>query len=124
MVESGTPEKVLVGYYVYEWLIPLTIATGEYTVSWDYVLDGVSTIVEQEVIVAADGQISLIYSGITIDMIRVLEYYISCAQNIPVYFEQARPTKDYRTYKFSFPQWNQTRGLQIYRNNQPILSGL
>ena len=127
LIINTIPEKFDTGYYCYNWAIALTQAAGSYIVSWSYIADGVSGNEVQSVVVATsstDPTVKPFYSG-QISMIRgVLDYYLAYAQNIPVYFEQAKPSVDKHSYRFTFPNWNQTVGTKIYRNNSLITSNL
>jgi hypothetical protein len=121
---SGTPEKVQSGYYVFEWEIGSTVDEGVYTVTWSYTDEnGNDSTATQEVIVSADGDDSTIYSGMINDLRVALEFHIRSAMNIPVYQEQSKTSIDKRTYSFTFPRWNQTAGVKIYRNQELINEG-
>lgn len=119
LIFSEVPEKIKDGYYVYEWIISSTIVPGKYNINWDYTVDGIAYTQLQEVVVSLNANSdSYIYNGRTLDMIRILEEYLCCAQYIPVYFEQSKPSKDNRIFQFSFPRWNQVRQTTIYRNKK------
>jgi hypothetical protein len=121
LVKTGTPEKATSGFYVYEWDIPANQTTGKYNATWSFIVDGEEGSELQSVIVAADGDDSEIYSGRAQDIKSVLEQYLYCCQNVPVYFEQARPSEDNKIYRFTFPRWNQSPGIKIYRNKKDQL---
>jgi hypothetical protein len=124
-VTTGDPDKPTDGFYVYEWDIDEDQTNGDYNVSWEYTIDNVTYYEAQEVIVAED--IDLVSSTYNPNMIatrEALSYYISCAQHIPAYFEQAKPTFDMSTYRFTFPRWNQSTGVKIYRNNNMVEDGI
>jgi hypothetical protein len=125
-VEADTPEKVVIGFYVFDWDIPTTQTIGEYTVYWYYTIDGIMRTEIQSIIVSADEIDTDIFSGRALDFRVALEYYICCAQSIPVYFEQCKtPSVDYKTFRFTFDDWNQTTGCKIYRNKtQLVTSGV
>jgi hypothetical protein len=92
-------------------------------VTWSYVVNSTAATELQQVIVADSGAASNFYKGRVLEFRNALESYIFCAQAIPVYFEQAKLTEDRRTFYFSFPRWNQTAGVNIYRNKSLITSG-
>ena len=123
LIDSGTPDKVSDGYYAYDWVISSSSDVGSYLIKWSYIINGTSNEELQEAIVADSGADSLFYKGRTLEFRNALESYIFCAQAIPVYFEQAKLTEDRRTFYFTFPRWNQTAGVNIYRNKTLITSG-
>jgi len=120
--ESGVPEKSGEGFYVFPWEIDDTQEPGKYNVVWSYTASGDSRTELQEVIVVEDGEDSDIHSGIVSDMISALEVMIRCAQSIPIYFEQAKPSPDRQLYRLTFSRWNQTPGIKIYRNQNDLLT--
>jgi hypothetical protein len=120
LVDSFTPEHVITGYYVFDWAIPLTQANGEYEVVWTYVIDGNTRVELQQIVIATDATDTEIFSGSAIEFRFALESYLRCSQSIPVYFEQSKETIDNRIYRFTFPRWNQTTGVKIYRNKKLV----
>ena len=118
-----TPTSLGISNYVYDWAIPVDQTIGEYHVLWEYVADDYSKTERQVVNVSAEGEDS-IYQGTTMVRRVALESYLACAQAIPIYFEQARPSRDMKTFSFSFPRWNQTAGIRVYRNEIQVDSGL
>lgn len=124
LVDSGTPDKVADGYYAYDWNVTTTAVVGKYSVVWSYIIDSTSSQEYQEVVVADSGANSDFYKGRVLEFRNALESYIFCAQSIPVYFEQSKITEDGRTFYFTFPRWNQTAGVNIYRNKTLITSGV
>jgi len=124
-VETGDPDKPADGFYVYEWEVNEDQENGDYNISWEYIIDNVTYYEAQEVIIAEDVDLeSTVYNPQAIALREALSYYIACAQHIPVYFEQAKPTHDRKTYRFTFPRWNQTTGVKIYRNNNLVTTGI
>jgi len=123
LIDSGTPDKATDGYYAYDWVIATDADVGDYLVKWTYIYDGISNEELQQVVVADEGDASNFYKGRVLEFRNALESYIFCAQSIPIYFEQSKITEDGRTFYFSFPQWNQTAGVNIYRNKSLITSG-
>ena len=123
VITSASPEKIDTGFYLYEWNISSSQTVGDYIATWTYTVDDEESSEIQYVVVSALGTGTTLLNQYTTDFIRLLEGYIPCAQNIPVYFEQARPTTDYRTYEFSFKNWNQNPKIRVYRNKQLIVSG-
>jgi len=122
LIESGTPDKVADGYYAYDWAVAAAADVGGYLVKWTYIINGTSNEELQQVVVADEGAESDFYKGRTLEFRNALESYIFCAQAIPIYFEQAKPAEDGRTFYFTFPRWNQTAGVNIYRNKNLITS--
>ncbi len=119
IVDSSSPFKVEDGYYVYSWNIGLGQDIGKYTATWTYIVLGEEKI-ETQVVTVVENQTSAVPSSLyterLIAMREALEYHISCAQNIPIYFEQAKISRDSTTFRFSFDKWNQSAGVKIYRN--------
>ncbi len=119
VTDSSTPFQITEGYYVYSWDVAADQAVGNYNVTWTYIVDGdeknefqIVTVVESQ----TNAEPSSFYTQRLIDFREALEYHLSCAQTIPVYNEQARPSRDNTTFEFSFPDWNQSSGVKIYRN--------
>ena len=124
-ITTGDPDKPTDGFYVYEWDLDEDQTNGDYSVSWEYTIDNVIYYEAQEVIVAEDVDLgSYLYNPQIIATREALSYYISCAQHIPVYFEQAKPTFDNNIFRFTFPRWNQTTGVKVYRNNNLVEEGI
>jgi len=116
------PEKATKGFYVYEWAIPLSQASGGYIAIWEYIIDGVERNIIQNIEIAENPLVDNMYSGMRYYMRLGLESYLMCAQNIPVYFEQAKTSIDDVTYRLSFPNWNQSPGCKVYRNMNKLLT--
>jgi len=121
VIETITPEKAKVGFYVFDWSIPENQAVGNYKITWTYTVDGTQRTEVQNAIVVGDIVDTELYTGLPYEIRLGLESYIECAQNIPVYFEQSRPSVDSKTFRFTFPRWNQTSGVKIYRNQKEIV---
>lgn len=116
------PEKAATGYYVYQWEISTSQTIGEYIAIWEYIVNGVERNEVQNLVVSDDTSTTDIYSGQAQDIRLGLESYLNCAQNIPVYYEQAKTSIDNRTFRLSFANWNQSPGIKIYRNLNNLLS--
>ena len=123
IVETATPYKINIGFYVYEWVIPDTQAEGRYSCTWDYTLTDGTFSETHYFVISEDATEPNVYNWRVSAFREALEYNISCAQHIPVYFEQARPTPDRKTYNFSFPNWNPSIGVKIYKNRQIVEDG-
>jgi hypothetical protein len=128
VVQSGSPEKCANGFYAVDWNIAQEQTVGDYEVFWTFTVNGESGTEVQEVVVdplvpAQDYRPNL-YSGRVLDFRMQLNFLLRSAQNIPVYNEPAKQTTDYKTYRFTFPRWNQSAGVRIMRNNVPVTSGL
>ena len=123
VVDAETAITISDGYYAYVWSIASDAQLGRYTLQWSY-SDGYETsTITQEVVVNERPDTQSIYFGQTHDLITALEYHIRPAMNIPVYFEQGRPSKDNSAFRFTFPRWNQSAGVRIYRNQEIIEDG-
>jgi hypothetical protein len=120
------PEKAARGFYAYQWDIPSSQTIGGYVAIWEYIINGVERNVIQNIEVADNDPNNYlktkIYSGRAQDIRLGLESYLMCAQNIPVYYEQAKTTIDNKTYRLSFSNWNQSPGCKIYRNMNKLLT--
>ncbi len=123
IVDISEPFQITSGYYVYSWDISADQELGDYRVTWTYIADG-SEFTEIQIVTVVDSQAnalpSTFYTERLIDMRAALEYHLSCAQNLPVYFEQSRPSRDNTTFQFTFPNWNQSPGVKIYRNENIV----
>lgn len=125
-LDNNTPSHVDNGFYVIDWEIPDEQEEGEYRVIWHYVVDDIDQAEIQDIVVSEDtGEAEpLWYSGRVLDFKIALEHHLCCAQSIPIYFEQAKTSRDSRTYYFSFKNWNQSPGVKIYRNEKIVNSGV
>jgi len=123
VVDAETAITISDGYYAYVWSIASDAQVGRYSLQWSY-SDGyeVNTII-QEIVVNERPDTESIYFGQSRDLIVALEYHIRPAMNIPVYFEQGRPSKDNSNFRFTFPRWNQSAGVKIYRNQEIVEDG-
>ncbi len=125
LIFTNVPEKVSNGFYVYEWSIPSNLTPGKYIVTWSYATDEGSFTEVQSVQVAqysaSVAQSDTLYSSYVNDLRTALSYLLGCAQAVPVYFEQSLPSKDNKTFRFTFPRWNQSSGIRIYRNKKNVL---
>jgi len=120
IISSGVPEKVQEGYYAYDWDIDPMQTTGQYDVLWSYVVDDGSSTESQTIIVSQTNQPGTwpsLYAGRILEFRQNLEYMILCAQSIPVYSEQAKPSADKTIFHFTWPRWNQSPGCRIYVND-------
>jgi len=116
----AAPEKLATGYYVYEWTLDSNQDTGEYDIVWAYTIGDVEQYELQRVQVSDDVESDTqpIYDSRATVLREALEYRLACAQNIPVFDEQARPFPGYSQYQVTFPNWNQSAGVRIYRNDR------
>lgn len=125
-LDNNIPEHVDKGFYVIDWLIPVDQTEGEHRVIWHYKVDDIQKAEIQNIIISeksADTD-AVWYSGREREFKIALEHYLACSQSIPVYFEQARPSRDSKVYHFSFKNWNQSPGIRIYRNDLIVNSGV
>lgn len=126
-VSSGTPEKIIQGFYIYDWQIDSDEDVGPYTATWTYEIDGTEYTVTQGILVIADEDNAVVPSPYSerIAAIRAsLDYHLGKVQSIPVYGEQGNICDDNRTVKFTFPRWNQNHQTRIYRNGKVVTSGI
>lgn len=124
-VSSGTPEKVVEGFYIHDWQVASDQSSGVYTVTWSYVINGVTYTEIQQIMVAAGsgaGSNSL-YSDRLSAIRMALTVHIKCAQAIPVYNEQGIIEADNKTVSFNFPRWNQNMMTRLYLNEKPVTEG-
>jgi len=127
LIDDALTLQVTTGFYVYEWDISDSQELGTYDITWEYVVDGETKYEYQEIVVTSsidDTDRPPMYRGRNIAFRDVLTDYLCCAQSIPVYTEQSKTTRDYQTYSFSFPRWNQSSGIRIYRNQNVVNSGV
>lgn len=124
IINGKVASTVQSGYYFYEWDIPSDAPLGNYLVTWNYLLDDEESSLTQELIVNDKPESENAYWGFLNDLRMALEFHIKPAMNIPVYFEQAKPSRNMTKYKFTFPRWNQSAGVRLYRNQEIIDSGV
>lgn len=124
-VSSGIPFKADQGFYIYGWNIEPDAEVGTYLVDWEYIVDGVESHEYQNVVVTVSNIAAPYFYSETWKGYRAaLEHHICCAQSIPIYFEQARPSYDNTIYQFTFQNWNQGPGARVYRNEVLVSSGV
>jgi len=125
-LDNNIPEHVDTGFYVIDWNIPTDQEKGEYRVVWNYVADDIQKTEVQNMVISEKNTTTatLMYTGRELEFRLALEHHLNCAQSIPVYFEQARPSRDNKIFKFSFGNWNQSSGVQIYRNDNIVNCGI
>lgn len=122
-VFSETPEKIKDGLFMYDWAIPSTLATGKYLVNWDFTVDGEELSNFQVFVVSSQGTSTADYTSRFTTIKMALEAMLPAYQWIPIYTEQAKPSMDNQTYRFTFPAWNQSASAIIYRNQRIVTSG-
>ena len=125
VVEEAAAEKVRTGVYVFEWLIPTGQDKGKYTLHWHYTIDGEEFTKTESLIVAEvnEASDSFYYSGRILLFRQSLELMISCAQAIPVMFQEPKSSKDNQTFYWTKGRWNVIPSTNIYRNQNVITSG-
>ena len=122
--EDSIPQRIDKGFYGFEWLIDSDQPPGNYIVDWEYFIDGEEIHELQTVTVVASATKNInFYSQRKIAFRSALEKYLICAQRIPVYYEQSRPSRDKKTFQFTFDKWNQSTGLRVYRNKEVVNEG-
>ena len=124
--DSYIPMQVDDGNYVFEWVIDADQATGEYTADWMYTVDDLDYTETQTFIIhpgSAESSADILYNERLIAIREKLETSIICAQHIPVYFEQSKPSFDRKTFEFTYPRWNQSSRVKLYRNKKLLTEG-
>lgn len=124
--DSDIPMQVDDGNYVFEWVIDEDQPTGEYTADWMYTIDDVDYTATQTFIVhpgSAEAKADILYNERLIAFREGLEKLIMCAQQIPVYFEQSKPSCDGKKFDFTYPRWNLSRRIKVYRNKKLLTTG-
>lgn len=124
IIDSVLAATVQDGYYFYDWEIEQDADAEKYTITWTYLLDDEENTSIQYVVISEKPENENAYWGIVNDLRIALEFHIRPAMNIPVYFEQAKPSRNKSSYKFSFPRWNQSAGVRVYRNQEIVESGV
>jgi hypothetical protein len=123
-IVSGTPFQGAIGFYVFEWELEADQEVGDYTVTWEYTTSELGTQTETQTVTVVESVTApTFYTNRVIAFRDALEYHLSCAQSIPVYYEQAKPSRDRVKFEFSFNDWNQSPGVRIYRNGSIMNSG-
>jgi len=125
--DSSVPMQVDDGNYVFEWIIDEDQAIGTYTVDWMFTINDVDYVETQTVIVhtsSADSGATILYNERLIAFREGLEKLILCAQQIPVYFEQSKPSFDRKKFSFTYGKWNQSQRVKVYRNKKIITEGV
>ena len=123
-IETGTPIKIDDGFYGFEWGIDAEQSIGTYNILWEFMVNGTSLSETQTVVITEGEDAPSYYNKRRLAFKSALEQYLICAQRIPVYYEQSRPSRDRLTYQFSFPNWNQSTGIRVYRNKEIINDGV
>lgn len=124
-LDNNIPEHVDTGFYVIDWEIPSDQTEGHHRLIWYYVVDDIEKVEIQNVVISekSNNTDTNWYSGRELEFKLALEHHLSCSQNIPVYYEQAKPSRDKKTFNFTFKNWNQSPGVRIYRNGNLVNSG-
>lgn len=124
ILTNTTPQHIETGFYGYDWDIDDDQTVGEYTVVWSYVADDIEKAEIQNVVITEDATDTIWYSGRALAFRRGVEHLLACTQHIPIYYEQAKPSRDNKVFRFSFPRWNQSTDIKIYKNENIVNSGL
>lgn len=121
-IVDGTPEKISVGAYIFDWAVAVDLPPGPYTAVWRYDVGSGQINVDQGVIVIADGDAgpTSLYAGRIAQFRHELELMICCAQAIPVRDEQGISNSRRDSYSFTFGRWNQSGPIRIYRNQKSL----
>lgn len=125
IIFTRTPDKVTTGVYAAEWDVDSDEEEGKYTITWSFEANGVDQTQIQKVVVAESStSASTFYSGKTLLMRQSLELMLDCAQQIPVYSQQAQPSRDRKTFRWTKGLWNPHPGTRIYLNQEIVTEGL
>jgi len=125
VASTGTPFQADRGFYIYTWVIDADEDVGTYVIDWEYIVDEIERHEYQNVMVTlADALTPYFYTPTWMAYRAALEHHIVCAQSIPIYYEQAKPSYDNTIYNFTFKDWNQTSGARVYRNEVLVSSGI
>lgn len=124
VVEDVSATTVSEGYYFYEWTVDAEATVGSYSITWNYTYDDTSYTALQVAVVSEMPSDHSMYYGVIADLRTALEFHIRPIMNIPVYFEQSRPSRDKQNFKFTFPRWNQGAGVRIYLNKEIVQAGI
>ncbi|MCK5763843.1 MAG: hypothetical protein KAH05_06970 [Clostridiales bacterium] len=121
------PLQVDNGNYVFEWAISGEQAIGTYVIDWMFTIDDVDYVETQSVIIHSGADTtgySILYNERLIAFREGLENLIICAQQIPVYFEQSKPSFDRKKFSFTYGRWNQSQRVKVYRNKKILTEGV
>lgn len=127
ILDYTVPIHVDTGFYIYEWVIDSNQTAGEYTIVWNYIVDDIEKAEVQSIVVSTDARqsdVGSMYWGRPLHFRLALEHHLACAQSIPIYFEQANSSRNNKVFRFSFPRWNQSPGVTVYRNQNVVNSGV
>lgn len=122
---SGIPEKVVQGFYAFDWDVDPDQTVGKYTVTWSYTIDGTDYTKTQSIVISNNQSTvsTEFYSGVILDFRIALESHLGQAQRIAVTDEEGRPNKNRDAYSFAFKNWNPLGGVRVYRNQELIEEG-
>jgi len=125
--DSYIPQQVDDGNYVFEWEIAADQPIGDYIADWTYTIDGVDYVETQTFVISSgtdEAGAPILYNERLIAFREGLENLILCAQHIPVYFEQSKPSFDRKKFSFTYGKWNQSQRVKVYRNKKIITEGV
>ncbi|MEK0337351.1 MAG: Hint domain-containing protein, partial [Nitrosopumilus sp.] len=109
------------GFYAFDWDISTTQTIGIYDITWAYTAEGTSDTSLQTIVVSENSANNpYLYTARRMQFRMALEDYLSCAQNIFLYNEQAQPSSDRATFRWTFENWNPTSRIKIYRNQEIV----
>ena len=125
-LDNNIPERITTGFYAMDWVIPADQTEGNYRVIWHYIIDDIQKAEIQNMVISerSSDTDTVWYSGREYEFRVALEHHLACTQNVPVYFEQAKPSRDSKTFHFTFKDWNQSPGVKIYKNGVIVNSGV
>ncbi len=124
--DNNIPMQVDDGNYVFEWIIDEDQPTGEYTADWMFTVNDIDYTETQTFIVhpgSDESSADILYNERLIAFREGLEKLIICAQQIPVYFEQAKPSCGRFSFDFTYPRWNLSSRVKVYRNKKILTTG-
>lgn len=124
--DSYIPMQVDEGCFVYQWEIEKDQEIGEYIVTWTFNIEGTDYYELQSIFIntgSDTASANILFDERIMAFRNSLENMITSAQHIPVYFEQAKSSRDNKKFYFTFPRWNQSNKTKIYRNGKIVNEG-
>jgi hypothetical protein len=122
-IANTPPMRIVEGYFVFEWYIDADAVSGNYQLIWTYTIDEETRQEIQNINISEVAKNDGDYCIRLLAFRMALERHINAAQCIPVYNEQAKKSRDRKTFEFTFKKWNQSAGCRIYRNGEIVNEG-
>jgi len=124
VILAATPMVyVMTGFYFYDYILPVSLPVGVYTVRISGTVLGVPTAMTIYLQVVPAGVVTpASASQQAVEFVAALGSYISSTMRIPVYRELARTNKNRNIFQLTWPRWNMGNH-QIRLNNEIIDDG-